>query len=91
MIFALIPSSPTHQAYAPTDVAVVDAESKPGSWPAGTWIVVNFPVWYLYHDSWMRFFQLNSERPIDWGTLWYIGQNVPHVLWPGSGLPVIVG
>jgi len=41
---------------------------------AGTWVVVNFPVWYLYHDSWLRFFQLNSERPIDWGTFWYVGR-----------------
>src|SRR3954463_2579117 len=41
---------------------------------AGTWIVVNFPVWYLYHNSWQRFFQLNSERPIDWGTFWYVGR-----------------
>ena len=41
---------------------------------AASWIVVNFPVWWLYHDSWLRFFQLNSERPIDWGTFWYIGR-----------------
>ena len=41
---------------------------------AVTWGVVNFPVWYLYHASWLRFFQLNSERPIDWGTFWYIGR-----------------
>ncbi|GAA2635833.1 glycosyltransferase family 87 protein [Paractinoplanes durhamensis] len=39
-----------------------------------TWIVVNFPVWYLWHDSWLRFFRLNSERPIDWGTFWYVGR-----------------
>ena len=39
-----------------------------------TWAVVNFPVWYWYRESWLRFFQLNSERPIDWGTLWYIGR-----------------
>ncbi|GIM97329.1 glycosyltransferase family 87 protein [Paractinoplanes toevensis] len=38
------------------------------------WVVVNFPVWYLWHDSWLRFFQLNSERPIDWGTFWYVGR-----------------
>src|SRR6185312_4644967 len=24
--------------------------------------------------SWLRFFRLNSDRPIDWGTLWYIGR-----------------
>lgn len=41
---------------------------------AGTWALVNFPVWYFYHDSWLRFFQLNSERPIDWGTFWYVGR-----------------
>ncbi|HEY1177503.1 MAG TPA: hypothetical protein VGF17_15205, partial [Phytomonospora sp.] len=26
----------------------------------------------LWTDSWKRFFQLNSERPIDWGTIWYV-------------------
>ncbi|MGX6607884.1 glycosyltransferase family 87 protein [Micromonosporaceae bacterium Da 78-11] len=41
---------------------------------AATWAVVNFPVWYWYHESWLRFFRLNSERPIDWGTFWYIGR-----------------
>jgi uncharacterized membrane protein len=41
---------------------------------AGTWAVVNFPVWYLYRDSWMRFFDLNTERPVDWGTLWYVAR-----------------
>ncbi|MEV6342045.1 glycosyltransferase 87 family protein [Actinoplanes sp. NPDC051851] len=39
-----------------------------------TWGVVNFPVYYWYHESWLRFFRLNSERPIDWGTFWYIGR-----------------
>ena len=39
-----------------------------------TWAATNFPVWYWYHESWLRFFRLNSERPIDWGTLWYIGR-----------------
>jgi uncharacterized membrane protein len=41
---------------------------------AVSWIVVNFPVWYWYHDSWLQFFRLNHDRPIDWGTLWYIGR-----------------
>ena len=39
-----------------------------------SWAVVNFPVFFWYHESWLRFFRLNSERPIDWGTLWYIGR-----------------
>ena len=39
-----------------------------------TWAVVNAPVFLLYRDSWERFFQLNTTRPVDWGTLWYIGR-----------------
>ncbi len=39
-----------------------------------TWALVNFPVFYWHHESWLRFFRLNSERPIDWGTLWYVGR-----------------
>lgn len=39
-----------------------------------SWVVVNFPVWHWYHDSWLQFFRLNHDRPIDWGTLWYIGR-----------------
>lgn len=37
-----------------------------------TWAVINGPVAYLWPDSWMRFFELNSERPVDWGTGWYV-------------------
>ncbi|MFI6758186.1 glycosyltransferase family 87 protein [Micromonospora sp. NPDC050417] len=39
-----------------------------------TVVAVNLPVAIPYRESWMRFFDLNSERPIDWGTLWYIGR-----------------
>jgi uncharacterized membrane protein len=38
------------------------------------WIVVNAPVFLLYRESWNRFFDLNTTRPIDWGTFWYIGR-----------------
>ncbi|AGZ46825.1 glycosyltransferase family 87 protein [Actinoplanes friuliensis] len=38
------------------------------------WLAVNLPVAILYRDSWDRFFNLNRERPIDWGTSWYIGR-----------------
>ncbi|MFV2008387.1 MULTISPECIES: glycosyltransferase family 87 protein [unclassified Micromonospora] len=40
----------------------------------GTVVAVNLPVYLFAHDGWRRFFELNSERPIDWGTLWYIGR-----------------
>jgi uncharacterized membrane protein len=39
-----------------------------------SWVVVNFPVWHWYHESWLQFFRLNHDRPIDWGTLWYVGR-----------------
>jgi uncharacterized membrane protein len=42
-----------------------------------TWVAVNAPVALLYPDAWRRFFQLNSSRGIDWGTLWYIGEHFP--------------
>lgn len=42
-----------------------------------TWFAVNFPVLYLWPDAWREFFRLNSTRPIDWGTLWYIGNHFP--------------
>ncbi|MFC0004270.1 glycosyltransferase family 87 protein [Micromonospora siamensis] len=37
-------------------------------------VAVNLPVAIPYRDNWNRFFELNTERPIDWGTLWYIGR-----------------
>ncbi len=43
------------------------------------WLAVNLPVAILYHDSWKRFFDLNSSRPVDWGTLWYVGTHTPRV------------
>jgi uncharacterized membrane protein len=41
---------------------------------AVAWVVANAPVFLLYRESWNRFFDLNTERPIDWGTFWYIGR-----------------
>jgi uncharacterized membrane protein len=37
-------------------------------------LVVNLPVALSYRENWDRFFELNTTRPIDWGTLWYIGR-----------------
>ncbi|HEU0238302.1 MAG TPA: glycosyltransferase 87 family protein [Micromonosporaceae bacterium] len=51
------------------------------------WLVVNLPFMLLYWHNWSQFFRLNTTRAIDWGTSWYIGQNVPHVFGPGVGLP----
>ena len=38
------------------------------------WLATNIPVAILYPESFNRFFDLNRTRPIDWGTLWYVGR-----------------
>ncbi len=42
-----------------------------------TWAAVNAPVYFGAHDGWTRFFELSSERGVDWGTFWYIGKEFP--------------
>ncbi|MFD0787696.1 hypothetical protein ACFQZ8_27645, partial [Micromonospora azadirachtae] len=37
-------------------------------------VAVNLPAAVPYWENWDRFFELNSTRPIDWGTLWYVGR-----------------
>ncbi|MEV1146028.1 glycosyltransferase 87 family protein [Micromonospora sp. NPDC049799] len=37
-------------------------------------VLVNLHAAVNYRENWDRFFELNTERPIDWGTLWYIGR-----------------
>ncbi|MGE5829578.1 MAG: glycosyltransferase family 87 protein [Micromonosporaceae bacterium] len=54
---------------------------------AGTWAAANAPVYLYAHAGWQRFWQLSSERPIDWGTFWYIGAHFPVSPKPGGGLP----
>lgn len=45
---------------------------KTAATAAATWLAVNATFMLFAYDGWSRFFQLNSERPIDWGTTWYI-------------------
>jgi uncharacterized membrane protein len=45
---------------------------------AVTWLVVNVPVMVANYGNWSRFLDLNRERGIDWGTLWYIGDHFPR-------------
>ncbi|MFE9689794.1 glycosyltransferase family 87 protein [Micromonospora sp. NPDC005806] len=51
---------------------------------AATVVVVNLPVAILYPKSWGRFFELNTTRPIDWGTLWYIGRYLDGKISPSA-------
>src|SRR5690606_24378309 len=51
----------------------------------GAWLAVNLPVMLTNFESWDRFRELNTTRPIDWGTLWYIGRYLDSK-W-NSGVP----
>jgi uncharacterized membrane protein len=53
---------------------------------AATWAVTNAPVYLYARSGWERFWQLSNERPIDWGTFWYIGAHFPFSTNPGGGL-----
>jgi uncharacterized membrane protein len=50
-----------------------------GAFGVAVWLTVNLPVAFAYTRSWMTFFDLNSTRPIDWGTFWYLGVHFPFV------------
>ncbi|WP_415645940.1 glycosyltransferase family 87 protein [Stackebrandtia soli] len=52
---------------------------------AGTWLAINLPFILFARDGWLRFFELNSERPIDWGTLWYV---LRHFTTDDAGSPI---
>lgn len=51
-----------------------------------TWGLVNAPVYFFARDGWNKFWDLSSERGIDWGTFWYIGQHVPTPSGQNQGL-----
>lgn len=51
-----------------------------------TWVLVNAPVFLFARDGWNRFWELSSERGIDWGTFWYIGAHAPSTEGPNAGL-----
>jgi uncharacterized membrane protein len=42
-----------------------------------TWAAVNLPVYLAAPEGWLRFFRFSTERPVGWGTLWYIGAYLP--------------
>lgn len=55
-----------------------------------TWVAVNAPVYLWAHDGWSRFWTLSADRPIDWGTLWYIGAHLPNATSSSGGIQPFV-
>jgi uncharacterized membrane protein len=51
---------------------------------AVTWLAVNLPVMLTNFDNWRRFIDLNNERGVDWGVLYYIGRYVDGKFWTGG-------
>ena len=47
-----------------------------------TFVVINLPVYLTTPEGWLRFYQLNTSRGPDWGSLWYamssLGVNLPN-------------
>jgi uncharacterized membrane protein len=42
---------------------------------AGTvaaWLVLNVPIMLVAWDSWSRFYTFNQERPVDWGSIFFL-------------------
>ncbi|HEX6683997.1 MAG TPA: glycosyltransferase 87 family protein [Candidatus Limnocylindrales bacterium] len=66
LLGAIIVVTVRRRDYLPMALAVVGT--------AGAWLVANVPVMALSYKDWSRFLELNQERAIDWGTLWYIGR-----------------
>jgi uncharacterized membrane protein len=63
-----------------------------------TCLLVNVPFMWLNYENWDRFIELNRERGIDWGTIWYIGAHLPRggeqyglapFQWLGNNIPVL--
>lgn len=50
------------------------------------WAAANAPVFLFANAGWDRFWQLSDERPIDWGTFWYIGAHFPLSATPNGGI-----
>jgi uncharacterized membrane protein len=51
---------------------------------AVTWLLVNVPVMMINFGNWKKFVDLNNERGVDWGVLWYIGRYLDSKHWAGS-------
>jgi uncharacterized membrane protein len=49
---------------------------------AVAWLVVNVPVAAVAPHGWARFYQMNSTRGADWGSIWYFFEVRG---WPGLG------
>ena len=49
----------------------------------GTWILINLPFALTTPKGWFRFYKLNSQRGVDWGSIWHaltvLGVKIPFL------------
>jgi uncharacterized membrane protein len=61
---------------------------------AVVWLVINVPVWLAYPQGWYEFIRLNSERPPEYDSWYYIFATLSRSsIWeapPGSDTPTLV-
>ncbi len=58
------------------------------------WLVVNIPVMLMYPRAWYEFIRLNSERPPEWDSWYFLFANITgSTLWdkaPGAASPTLL-
>ncbi len=42
-----------------------------------TWMLINLPLALVAFDGWSTFYSFSSQRGADWGSLWFITDNLP--------------
>ncbi|MET0865199.1 MAG: glycosyltransferase 87 family protein, partial [Nakamurella sp.] len=61
---------------------------------AAVWLVINVPVWLAYPQGWYEFIRLNSERPPEYDSWYYIYATLTRSsIWnaaPGTDTPSLV-
>jgi uncharacterized membrane protein len=43
------------------------------AWSGAAWLAVNLPFLVQAFERWAEVFRFNAERPVDWGSLWFVG------------------
>nr|NLI51567.1 DUF2029 domain-containing protein [Propionibacterium sp.] len=55
-----------------------------------TWLAANLPVLVLYPAAWGEFFRMNSERPPEWNSIYFIASRVAGRTFPVVNLVSLV-
>ncbi len=48
------------------------------AWTVGSWLFVNVPFALIAPHQWQTFFRFNTQRPVDWDSLWFVACHGLH-------------